>query len=372
MSAQMSLPPWSDPSANAGGYQFDIPPDTIPAFQRGPPPVPDEYYSYDPNGAMYSPRRMSWGGHRPRMPQIYTAASAPAQLPPWSTLARPQPLPGSPHYTPYNASSMSLPAILPNSDDGRRPGMYAGSPQTIYSDERVHLTRAPTYHGHRPLYQGADIAVYDDRIRAARPSDWRPDYKPARGLFGRARLCKPVIPSPVRAPSRTRRGRPHALLEHHSRKPPALAYNLRHYPLPEEVFLPAQQRYATEADLYQLALVPAAHDDIFLFHKKLPWLVRVRASNPIGITVRDVLEQLCGKLHKQIQVHHVYNVVLNGDDRAEVIAAYRERCGYSDEMKGEGIKRIDFLGADIIFCGIAKGRNGLWEIKTCPRPDEDS
>ncbi|KAL1745483.1 hypothetical protein HDZ31DRAFT_36308, partial [Schizophyllum fasciatum] len=367
------LPPWAGPPARPDGY-FDIPP--TPAFQRGCPPVPGAYYTYDPNGASYPPRPMSWHGHRPRMPQMYSAASAPAQLPPWSTLSKPQPLPGDfgNHDSPYGPY-MPLPPVFSTRNDA--PGMFPPSTASD-SDEPPPLARAHTYNSSSRAAHGRyasvpDFAVYDSSARSVRPADWRADFRPPRRRFGcrRLSLSNPLAPSPGTSRGRTTRGHKlHPLLQHHTRKhrEPPIAYNLRD--ALAAPYLPQQHRFATDADLFQLALQPATHEPAYLFHPRLPWIVRVRPGSPTGLTIRDVFEGLCAALHRQIRVHHLYNEVLNGDDRDAVSAAYKARCKGDHELYAEGVKRIDFMGPEVIFCGLAKARNGLWEIKTMPIDEE--
>ncbi|KAG5651718.1 hypothetical protein H0H81_007688, partial [Sphagnurus paluster] len=105
--------------------------------------------------------------------------------------------------------------------------------------------------------------------------------------------------------------------------------------------------------------------ELTLFHVRLPWYIHIRATCTSGITIKDVLTQIHDNIMQTIESRDIYNVVLDASDREEMTTAYHYRMGSQDSPK---LRRMDFLGMDIVFMGLAKGENGRWEIKTALAP----
>jgi len=210
----------------------------------------------------------------------------------------------------------------------------------------------------------AKKAPYDYIWVAARPSDWRHDYSPP----GRSKF-----------PSLFRRGtggdRTKINLEHCHLSPmllmpnsrvPVMSFDLRSdYPLdPANLeLLTTEGRPFNPTDLSQFATTRP----VFLlrfYHPRLPWYLDVRASQPNGILIADVLQQLHAKLHKPIQLHDFSNTVLDASDRELITDAYRNRCDYRVDIMQQGVRRVDFMGSDVILQGFRAGRDGMWLMKT--------
>jgi hypothetical protein len=122
------------------------------------------------------------------------------------------------------------------------------------------------------------------------------------------------------------------------------------------------------SDMGKPAVMPAAAR-MRLVHPRLPWFVDVRphtATYPISIY--DVLRTLYDELTIPIAGRDFWNSELSKKDRESLTRAFKDRClldgrERSREEMLKGVKRIDFLGADVVFVGLVR-RNGMWEIKT--------
>ncbi|KAJ7223734.1 hypothetical protein B0H12DRAFT_289711 [Mycena haematopus] len=203
----------------------------------------------------------------------------------------------------------------------------------------------------------------DCECLAARPSDWRHDYTPPRRF---------KLPTPFRRTSgdRTKINLEHShlcptLLMPNSRMP-VMSFDLRS----DDFFDPSNLELLTiddrpfnRTDLIQFATTrPVSR--LRFYHPRLPWYFDVRASQPNGVLVADVLQQLHAMLHWPIRQHDFSNVVLNAADRELITGAYRSRCDVRVDLLQQGVRRVDFLGASVILQGFLEGKDGMWLIKT--------
>lgn len=101
-----------------------------------------------------------------------------------------------------------------------------------------------------------------------------------------------------------------------------------------------------------------------LYHPKLPWYIDIHQSHPNGVTVFDILVQMHMQLMTQIQGRHYWNEELQEEDRAKIAAAFQARCDGDAQEAANGVRQIDFLGRKVLFEGLSRGKNGMWEIKT--------
>lgn len=122
------------------------------------------------------------------------------------------------------------------------------------------------------------------------------------------------------------------------------------------------ERYSNTVDLYQLATTPPLHE-MRLYHPLLPWDVDIRAGSSSGITICDILTQLCSYLQSSIVDVDYFNNVLSPGDREQLGYAYRLRNEGSQEGLAKGAYKVDFLGPQVLFRGLARTREG-WLIKT--------
>ncbi|KAJ7185452.1 hypothetical protein C8R46DRAFT_1060627 [Mycena filopes] len=204
---------------------------------------------------------------------------------------------------------------------------------------------------------------YDGEYVASRPPDWRHDYVPPR----RSQLISRL--------KRVRSGKLRINLEHCHLTPlllmpqskvPVMSFDLRcDHPLdPDNLeLLTTSGRPFNATDLTQLATTRPVRRLRF-YHPHLPWFLDVHNSQPNGVLVGDVLQQLHEKLHKPIKPHDFHNTVLNSSDREFITAAFRHRCDDRVDIMQQGVRRVDFLGAEVILQGFMEGRDGMWLMKT--------
>jgi hypothetical protein len=142
-----------------------------------------------------------------------------------------------------------------------------------------------------------------------------------------------------------------------------VSYDLRQEPEVSEITFMNLDRPCNSLDFCQLATTPPV-DELCLWHPRLPWYIHIRASQDNGITVQDVLCQMHDHLTEPIRANHYWTVELSPKDREEIRGAFQYRCDENQKLWSKGIARIDFLRFDCVFMGLAKSRDGMWEIKT--------
>ncbi|KAH7876914.1 uncharacterized protein C8R40DRAFT_1096415 [Lentinula edodes] len=287
------------------------------------------------------------------------------------------PLP-APHYH-YQTSPPEvneLPPLTPDSnsgEDGNLPVVVSnptpwGLPPYGYSASPFPVMPVMG-HRHHHQHPSMRVPLYSARLRASsestipilhiprwrikgRPSHWRSGYKPSAST--RVKICfsKPICASSVHTL--------HELISYKFPRQFPLQLDLRH-PYTMTLFH-NPERYSNIVDLHQLATSPPTHE-MQLYHPLLPWHVDIRASTPSGITIGDILQQLCNSLRTQIEETDYSNDVLTWDEKHQIVDTYCLRNGGLPRSLAEGICRVDFLGPDVLFRGLTKTREG-WLIKT--------
>lgn len=101
-----------------------------------------------------------------------------------------------------------------------------------------------------------------------------------------------------------------------------------------------------------------------LYHPRLPWYIDVIAQDPVGTTLYDLFSTIHAVMRSRISKSDYYNNDVTEEERNKVARAWRERCQYDQHAMSRGVTKVDFLMRDCIFLGLAKGREGMWEIKT--------
>jgi len=102
-----------------------------------------------------------------------------------------------------------------------------------------------------------------------------------------------------------------------------------------------------------------------IYHARMPWYVDVQAlSNPVGVTFADLFSAIYNASQIQIVDADFNNDELEDEERKRITSAYRKRVGSDHEEAMKGIRRVDFLMGRVIFEGLVKGKEGLWEMKT--------
>jgi hypothetical protein len=155
---------------------------------------------------------------------------------------------------------------------------------------------------------------------------------------------------------------PHLL---YNQQVPSIYLDLRTNPLSPASSLdfPSLARQPNSLDLAQLVTQPSAQE-LRLYHPRLPWYIDITQTHPNGVTLFDVLGQMWQQLDLQISGKHWYNEEVDDKMRAAITEAWNERCGRNEVETSQGVKRIDWLRGKVLFEGLVKGRNGMWEIKT--------
>ncbi|KAJ7662276.1 hypothetical protein B0H17DRAFT_1212059 [Mycena rosella] len=206
--------------------------------------------------------------------------------------------------------------------------------------------------------------AFDEHHLSHRPDDWRDGYSPRTGIgadlsFSSFFRKKTADSSEFADPKKRELSRP---LVYNASKP-HIAFDMRRPP--EETSFFGAFRPTHARDMAQPAVTPAA-TRMRLVHSRLPWYVDVRRAQ--GITLYDILRALFDELNLPISGRDFWNEELGRRERDSLTSAFKERCGldgreHAKEEMSKGVKRVDFLGPEVIFVGLAR-RNGMWEIKT--------
>ncbi|KAF9471162.1 hypothetical protein BDN70DRAFT_763377, partial [Pholiota conissans] len=103
-----------------------------------------------------------------------------------------------------------------------------------------------------------------------------------------------------------------------------------------------------------------------IWHAKLPWYIRIACpeSNQSGLTVQDVFNGLYEELGRPIGYDEYYTAALTAVDREMLNMAFQRRCRGDKALVRGGVCRVDFMGEGCCFAGIARSRDGTWELKT--------
>ncbi|KAF8899938.1 hypothetical protein CPB84DRAFT_1779759 [Gymnopilus junonius] len=212
-------------------------------------------------------------------------------------------------------------------------------------------------------YPYPDHVFSPDTIELARkPRNWRKSYiSPSKRGFGKylGNISSLLFLNPPFRSLTT-----HPLLSYRSRQPTALFCDLRTRPGPEaELQIRALGRSANTLDFFQLATSPPTQR-LLIWHRKLPWKIKIESNSMIGITIQDVLAGIYEQLRYSIAHDDFYTVGLISEDREMISEVFHARCdGDPSEILG-GVRRIDFLGKEFCFVGLSRSRNGTWEMKT--------
>ncbi|KAG6858526.1 hypothetical protein C0993_005548 [Termitomyces sp. T159_Od127] len=126
---------------------------------------------------------------------------------------------------------------------------------------------------------------------------------------------------------------------------------------------PSLGRFPNPIDLAQLATSPPV-DRMRLFHPLLPWYIDVHEHQANGVTVYDVVQQVFFALQQPISARHYYNEELNSSVRERIAIAFGRRTQGDERERASGVKWVDYLEDKVVFVGLVRTRNGLWEMKT--------
>ncbi|KAI0054369.1 hypothetical protein BV25DRAFT_810434 [Artomyces pyxidatus] len=191
-----------------------------------------------------------------------------------------------------------------------------------------------------------------------RPRAWRPDFS-MRGP-GLVSLL-PSLPrrnsTPAHMPNLVLNDR----VRYNALRDPPVVHDLRHDP--SRVQIRELKRPVTNYDLTRyITEPPCAY--LKLYHPRLPWYIEINTPGQAGATLYDLFITFYTFLLSRVKDHDLYNFEVLNEDRQKITTAWRERCQYDSEAMSQGVKKVDFMRGDCVFIGLAKGRDGMFEIKT--------
>ena len=73
------------------------------------------------------------------------------------------------------------------------------------------------------------------------------------------------------------------------------------------------------------------------------------------------------ELGRPIGYDDYYTAALTAVDREMLNMAFQRRCRGDKALVRGGVRRVDFMGEGCCFAGIARSRDGTWELKTVQR-----
>ncbi|KAG6837237.1 hypothetical protein H0H93_012631 [Arthromyces matolae] len=288
-------------------------------------------------------------------------------------------------YNPYEFYDPNRPCIEPipesdSDDEGEMPIIPItpiAQPENPQWSTSITLTKKKSWHRKFPTMSRKDfsfkkrrlsLGTYGpDRLRfdslnpAPRPADWRPDYVPPHSAKShRFSLRAKSGQNPGIAGKITYKL--HPFLQYISPTRTPLAYDIRQNPNYSNMQYLTVPRPGNQIDWCQVATTPSVHE-LHLYHRRLPWIITIRATQTNGITLGDVFDQIHQSLSVRVTQQEVYNSSLNASDREEIATACYYRNGSAGTVGGPML-RVDFLGFEVVFLGLVKGKHGLWEMMT--------
>lgn len=152
----------------------------------------------------------------------------------------------------------------------------------------------------------------------------------------------------------------HPFIQYNHSDPP-VTYDLRH--APRTLMFRDVPRHVIASDLARYTCEPPV-PYMRIYHPRLPWYIDAYASNPTGVNLGDLFTAIYNSLQKQIQHADFYNDELEDDDRNRINWAYKVRCMEDRRELMNGVRRVDYLRRSVLFEGLVKGKNGMWEMRT--------
>lgn len=191
------------------------------------------------------------------------------------------------------------------------------------------------------------------------PQQWRADFKmPRTGLSALMHRKKRSIAYPVRH-------NPKVVISpylRYSGQDPPVYWDMR--TKPTTVLFRDLVKPPREGEFTRFVCEPPAQL-MRIYHARMPWYVDVRATNnPVGVTFADLFREIYEVMQVQIIDADFNNDEVDEEERRRITAAYRSRIGSDQPEAMKGIRRVDYLMGKVVFEGLVKGKEGLWEMKT--------
>ena len=90
----------------------------------------------------------------------------------------------------------------------------------------------------------------------------------------------------------------------------------------------------------------------------------MQVSTYTGVNIHDLVLAIWTFLCTPITHADYYNDELYDEDRGCINWSFKVRCMNNLAEMALGVRQVDFLRRNIFFEGLAKGKQGMWEIKT--------
>ncbi|KAH7908885.1 hypothetical protein BJ138DRAFT_1011894 [Hygrophoropsis aurantiaca] len=243
-------------------------------------------------------------------------------------------------------SSFDLPSATPSTDHigFTLPSSFT-APNTLLHTPSSTLSRTASMSGYHPPTD--------------RPTTWRRDFKFRSGLSSIFRLKGSNSRSNELSDSSKLSLHPYL---RHDRSLPPTILDLRREPSQTLVFREIDHPVGFDDMIHSCTNPPTPF--MRIYHSRLPWYIDIHASgNPPYVTLADLFLGLYTSLSARIHRSDYYNDELNAEDREILKKAWEERCR-SPEESADGVKRVDYLRGKVIFEGLVRGKNGMWQLKT--------
>ncbi|KAH9911643.1 hypothetical protein B0H21DRAFT_454401 [Amylocystis lapponica] len=145
----------------------------------------------------------------------------------------------------------------------------------------------------------------------------------------------------------------------HSASSPAMYLDLRLNP--STLRFRALERPINEWDLTRFACEPPlAH--MRLYNAHFPWFVDVESGNPAGVTLHELFAAIYASMMMPITQADFWNNEMDESVRERIGLAWAQRCA-DEEERSRGVRRVDFLMGRVVMEGLAKGKDGSWEMR---------
>ncbi|KAG6887730.1 hypothetical protein C0995_013285 [Termitomyces sp. Mi166 len=223
----------------------------------------------------------------------------------------------------------------------------------------------------------ADYPEHDSENLGRRPEDWRPDYEARRSPILRNQRTDVEGNRPLYTVSPERQFISYTLSEFkdpiyrtihgtlaYNPADPCVFYDLRFVPTTPILTFPHLERPYNDIDFAQLATNPPVNK-MRLFHPLLPWYIDIEQHQENGVTVQDVIMQIHIELQTQIYGRDYFNEEMGSSGRERIARAFERRTQgpEGEEERKKGIRRVDYLEDRVVFVGLVRARDGLWEMK---------
>lgn len=357
------MPPLVD--ANTTMPRPHIPPPATARFMTGYPPPQNAFAGQGgwnaPAPQPYPPFQTADQEERARWAQYCQNQVAPAPLS--------MPSPYVPHLSmnPMTAQqglrgqSNSFSAPGPSNLQQQAAAWNAWGPSTFQNNARPPMQTFPSTSSHTPasaisMNRPLSTAYVPPDWPGERPKSWRRGFKFKSGISSLLTRSKSVS-RPPDATTDSARLRLASVLRHEK----AIILDLRRSQ--HLLMIEALKRPVVANDLMQPSTNPPT---LFmrLYHTRLPWYIDVvPLGNGSYVTLGDLFMTLCQFLAEPIRNEDYYNDELDAGDKEELKQAWEERCNNRKERM-EGVKRVDFLRGKYMFLGLARGKNGMWQLRT--------